>query len=395
MKVSYDMLEIKKNKRKPNVITKGFDLNEGLFQNSISLQGYRFFLLYLSRINPKDDNSNYVIIRLSDYCELMKIKKINRQSILQTITELLSNFIIIPNEYNGEDIISLFNICSTKKINGEWFLEFKAHEKLFPYIFNLKGYSKYEDYILSLPSLNTIRLYEICKQNLKLGKRKYSIDKLKQLLFIDKHKYTEFKVFRRDVIEKGIQIINRETDIIVSYECGGTENNGKTWNSIIFHIKENPDCTKNKINLLKSHNKDVYDFADFIANYVFEEQITSKQAQLIINVFTAKFSKFNDSPSSNDAEIAIIGFCKHYYNEIQDKIINGDISIDHSFYGYINQTIKQKLDEFNSFGSIPCYFISDIKDSDSSQIYKEYDKFKNDRTNNQTDGLSSSKDDDY
>ena len=62
-------------------IIKSNQLNESYFQEKITFQDYKFFLFYLSKINPDDVYSKHVKVRFSEYCDLMQIKKHNLMKI--------------------------------------------------------------------------------------------------------------------------------------------------------------------------------------------------------------------------------------------------------------------------------------------------------------------------
>ncbi|HDR1895425.1 replication initiation protein [Pasteurella multocida] len=103
------------------------------------------------------------------------------------------------------------------KKEGRFYIEF--HEKLLPYIANLKArYTKYELVnIGAFTSTHTIRLYELCSQYKTVGDREIKIDDLKDWLQV-KGKYDLYADFRKRVIEPSISEINAKSDLLVNVE---------------------------------------------------------------------------------------------------------------------------------------------------------------------------------
>lgn len=103
------------------------------------------------------------------------------------------------------------------KKEGRFYIEF--HEKLLPYIANLKA--RYTTYQLvnigAFTSTHTIRLYELCSQYRSVGSRDIPLDELKSWLQVA-GKYDLYANFRKWVIEPSIQEINAKSDLLVSVE---------------------------------------------------------------------------------------------------------------------------------------------------------------------------------
>lgn len=116
----------------------------------------------------------------------------------------------------------------------------KIDEDLAPYLFDLK--EKFLSYglknVLNMKSQYSIRIYELMKSyhDMKIGQTDHrskseklktpqkiewtiDLDELKRLLMVDTIKsYSNFKDFRRYVLEKAQKEINELTDISVYYE---------------------------------------------------------------------------------------------------------------------------------------------------------------------------------
>ncbi len=107
----------------------------------------------------------------------------------------------------------------TNKKNGKARIRIDAD--IAPYLFELR--EKFVSYgllnILAMKSQYSIRLYELFKSYAYRGSKVFDIDELKRLLMVDNIKsYNNFKDFRRFVLEKALEEINRLTDLNISYE---------------------------------------------------------------------------------------------------------------------------------------------------------------------------------
>lgn len=103
------------------------------------------------------------------------------------------------------------------KKEGRFYIEF--HEKLLPYIANLKArYTKYELVnIGAFTSTHTIRLYELCSQYKKVGRREIKLEDLKDWLQIS-NKYPRYNSFNQWVLSPAVDEINAKSDLILSVE---------------------------------------------------------------------------------------------------------------------------------------------------------------------------------
>lgn len=70
-----------------------------------------------------------------------------------------------------------------------------------------------------MKSAFSVRIYELIKSYAYQKNKIFEINELKRLLMVDNVKsYNNFKDFRRFVLEKALEEINRLTDLSISYE---------------------------------------------------------------------------------------------------------------------------------------------------------------------------------
>lgn len=206
--------------KKKNKIEKRNDLNE-LRANNMTLQQLRFLSIYLSLINARDVSTRLVRFLLSDFQKIMELGKLNMKNLKATTDSLLQQIVHIPEPGGGYRSFQLFKRCRVFQENYEWYVEIDAHDEALPLFFEFK--EKYFIYnvenILRLSSSNQIRMYEILKQRQKMVQPVViQMKDLREMLGIRADAYSEYKDFRRWVLDKAQQELSAQTDITFTYE---------------------------------------------------------------------------------------------------------------------------------------------------------------------------------
>jgi plasmid replication initiation protein len=196
-------------------------LNE-VCPNTLKLQQYRFFCIYLAKINARDEGSRVVRFPVEEFQQIMELGRVNITHMKATTDNLLSQIVHIPRDDGGYDSFQLFKKCVVGKDNLErWYVEINAHDEALPLMFNLKEkYFKYRlENVLALKSINQIRLYELLKAKEHIGAELIiPLDLLKSQLGIGKKQYTRWENFKVRVIEPCRMAIENYTDICFTYE---------------------------------------------------------------------------------------------------------------------------------------------------------------------------------
>lgn len=227
------------------IIEKRNALNE-LRASNLSLQELRFFSIYLSKINPRDESTRTIKFPLSDFQRIMNFGKLNIQQIKDSADSILGKKVFIPLESGGFEGIVLFDKCKVDKDDlGSWFVEISASNAATPFMFDFKErYFKYALWnALRLKSPNQIRMYEILKQYESLGKREITVKELRELLGIADNEYPRWNNFKVKVLDSCQRALKEITDICYTYERGKSGAGGK-WYSIIFTISKNEPTNK-------------------------------------------------------------------------------------------------------------------------------------------------------
>lgn len=230
------------------IVEKRNILNE-IRANNLSLQELRFFSIYLSKINPRDESTRIVRFPLSDFQKIMGFSRMNIQQLKSSTNSLLCKVVNIPKESGGYSGFQLFKECEVdKNEDGEWYVQIDAHDKALPLMFDFKErYFKYELWnALILKSANQIRMYEILKQYENIGKREMPVKELRELLGIAETEYSNkngWSLFKKYVLDSCQKALKELTDISYTYERGKTGAGGR-WISIVFTITKNEPAQK-------------------------------------------------------------------------------------------------------------------------------------------------------
>lgn len=239
----------KKNKnnqlvKKEDTATLSNVLNE-MITNKMTLQELRFFLVYLSKINPKNPDQTEVSFTLKEYSEALGVE-LNEATIGKVTDDLMRKIVhvrpkVISDEFY-EVIIKtqLFRRCimARRKSDNQWIFTFDASEDVKPHLFDLKSeYTSFEIWnTLNLGNVQDARMYMLLKQYRTVGERTIELRELKRMLGIDVEAYPQYPIFARDVLKKCQKSLKKCTDICFEFSAVG-----RPAKSVHFDISENKD----------------------------------------------------------------------------------------------------------------------------------------------------------
>lgn len=173
------------------------------------------------------------------------------EQVQNAIRKISSRWMTLRNDANVLHEVAFVTDRIYYKQEGRFYIEF--HEKLLPYIANLKNrYTKYElVHIGAFSSTHTIRLYELLAQYKSIGNRSIELDKLKDWLQIS-DKYQALRDFKKRVLNPAIDEINKKSDLLVEYE---PIKRGRKIDGLSFTIKLKKDIKDTEKRVLKLPNK--------------------------------------------------------------------------------------------------------------------------------------------
>ena len=190
-------------------------INSNPTEVQMGLTEYRFFCLYLSKLNAQNLENRTVLISIKEFEELFKVK-FNTTIFTNKIYQILKRSVIIKSNDEKIKIINLYSNFAWYE-NMHAYLEVTCNYDVVPYLFELKNY--YTSYMLlniaKLNSISKIRLYEIGKQHINNEKIKIELTNLQDIMCCG---ISVFKDFNQKTLKPAINDINKYTDINISYK---------------------------------------------------------------------------------------------------------------------------------------------------------------------------------
>ena len=241
-----------------------------LSAQKMTLQEKRLFFLVVAHINMEDKKFKIIQIPVTEIKEYFGI---NTKDIYATLNRVSSNILTrVVHVDKGDGCWLKFQIVShcsyyTKRSSpiGVACLEICLHEKLHPFLLNLKKLfgSIPLRQIVSIRSENSIRLAEIlfhASKGFKVKRIHFELNTLKSYLGLappiaKKVLYKNFNDFKKDVLEKAKIDCDEKSPLQFTYDL---EKRGRKVIGLYFNMEKNKKQTT--INLPPSLNKDNFPF---------------------------------------------------------------------------------------------------------------------------------------
>lgn len=224
---------------KKQLIRKSNDLVEARFR--FDLYEMRLFLKMVSMVNQEDADFQVYRITLHDVVQDFELGNSGYERLRDAARRLMSKIITLYMEHDlgimRFETPVVVGLGSFEEGVGERFIEISFHPNLKPHLLNLKNRFLLYDIrnILRLPSTYSIRMYELLKQYERIGKRRFSVDDLKDILGAS-DAYPLYGNFKQRVIEKAKSDLLKHTDIRFTYE---EKKSGRAVSDLVFYIKAN------------------------------------------------------------------------------------------------------------------------------------------------------------
>ena len=224
-----------------NQVVKSNKMIQGKYKMSALEQ--KLVLTLCSKIKSDDDMIMEFTMTVNEFANFLGIdnKDYEFNRTLKRKYKILNNKDIEMNLGTKENPDWLFFhwFEYIRYIPGTATIKMKFSPVLEPYLLNLKEtYTKYRlGYVINFKSEYSFRFYEIMKQYESIGERTITIEEIKDLLMIDKDKYTKYSHLKAKVIQKAIEEINKYSDIKINLEK--EEKEGKKVVGLVFSINKN------------------------------------------------------------------------------------------------------------------------------------------------------------
>lgn len=210
------MTEEEKRKQRYSLVVKSNDLiRKNRFSLSITEQ--KIVLYLISKIKPTDTDLFEYDFDIKEFCEVCGIDYRPNLSQLKTIIKHLrdkSMWITLPDK--SETLVAWIEKPFIYPDKGK--VKIRLDRDMIPYLLQLKeNFTKYELIaVLALKSKFSLRLYELLKSYEYMGYFKITVEKLREMLMLESE-YPKMADFKRYVIDKSLDEINRFTDIEIEY----------------------------------------------------------------------------------------------------------------------------------------------------------------------------------
>jgi len=220
-----------------NLVVKSNRLIEAGYK--LNLQEQRIILFCITKIKSKEPlPSKTFCISASDYAEMFGIKTKNAyKELKETINSLYNRNVKI---YNKESNIEGEFRWVQKKLyfNNDGYAEVTLTDELIPFLSELQEtFTMYNiENVSGMKSVYAIRMYELLKQFKAFGKRKITLDWLKERLQIE-NIYSAFADLKRRVIDPALKEINELSDLSVSYILDKQNSRKVKEIEFVFHKK--------------------------------------------------------------------------------------------------------------------------------------------------------------
>jgi len=265
----------------------------------LTVREQKFILYIASLINQGDTDFKYKKIRVKDIEDILKGDDSKKwgsiYEVVKDISQTLNSKPLYVKEENGWKLIYWF--ASIKAEQNKGIITFELSERMKPFLLELKGYfTKYRfNNILSLRSGYSIRIYELLKLNQFKGKVRYEVNHFRELIGAsykdpqtnkEKHKYKEYKAFKRSVLKHAQAEIKRETDIYFELKEEREERKVKYLVFYVFKNKESKNTNSELFSETPSTEVEVTDTSEFnetiIAKFI-EIGLEKTKAQQLYN----------------------------------------------------------------------------------------------------------------
>lgn len=190
---------------------------------NMSLQQQKMLLFLISQVNPYDEDFNDFEFSIQEFCKVCGINITsgkNYQDIKQCIKEIADKSVWINVDGDEETLLRWIEKPYINNKSGV--VRIRLDKDMKPYLLQLKeNFTRYElIYTLYFKSKYSIRLYEFAKsihyRELEEYRHTYTVDELRKVLGAEN--YTEYRDFKRRVLDVAVNEINEFSDKLLSYE---------------------------------------------------------------------------------------------------------------------------------------------------------------------------------
>lgn len=239
------MTDIDKSQQgKIKLVSKANDLVEAKYR--LTVQEQKLIIIAISKINPmKPEFENPYRLSVDEVAEACGIEKTGvYQKVAATVDKLMTRLVKLK-ESDGHRVVHW--VSEAKYYAGMGHFDLWFHEKMEPYLLDLKEYISYDrNAVLQFQSQYSFRIYEILKKWKGANKHNQfsvKVQQLREVLGIRKTEYRLFADFKRRVVDKAKVELTQQSDLTFEYH---TWKEGRAVVGLVFKIKDNAPTGKPK-----------------------------------------------------------------------------------------------------------------------------------------------------
>lgn len=195
--------------------------------SKMDISEFRLFATTLTMILPDDEDFTEYEIRIPDIIKLFDLNRNGKyyEAFKDAALRLMDRkFVVFEKKEDGQEYkttIPLSIQTSEPVMVGEQNrIRLQFHPKLKPYLLDLQREYLTVDIrnIAEIQSHYSVKLYFVLKHQQRLGNKKvkYDVSRLRQILAIEDHEYPLYGSFKQKVFQKGIDDINKHTDLQIT-----------------------------------------------------------------------------------------------------------------------------------------------------------------------------------
>lgn len=204
-------------KREMNIYKRNDLIQRSRYRLTLNQQKILGYLI--SKIQPYDSPDKVYTLSIKDYCDTLGIQSVDRYyTVIKDDLQAIANASAWIYQPNGDySLIHWLDIANISEGSGTITIVFSRSIRPYLFFSPQQGFFTKYPFLFLLPMKNkySIRLYELLKSYANTGEMMAGIQNLKQTIDAESE-YEKFYDFKRYVIDKAIDEINKYTDLIIT-----------------------------------------------------------------------------------------------------------------------------------------------------------------------------------
>lgn len=189
-------------------------------RHDLTLNEQKVAIYAISKLNREQKEFNAIFLDINEFTELIDTKGKRYDEIRNIAIKLRQKDLVINTDvkdYRAGWFSSVTFYKKDGKNTGK--IKIKFDDDLIPYLLQLQEqFTKYQlKNILFLNNKYSIRIYEMCKQYQKIGRREFTIEEFRRCLMIE-NKYERIYDLELKILKPVTEEINGKTDIHIEID---------------------------------------------------------------------------------------------------------------------------------------------------------------------------------